>query len=406
KTSLGEDELGVFRFKLYYGYNHQFARNNLQLNNGDGTFSEIGMFAGVHATDWSWAPLFMDFDDDGYKDLFISNGIPRRMNDIDYVNFRANNDLRWKASSNNLEESDLRFEDKMPQIKLPNKFYLNNGHLQFTDISNQVTNDENTFSNGAIYADLDNDGDLDVVVNNQEDEPFVYQNTKVEKGLAAGSHLTLSLKGPPANINAIGARVFVFKGPQEIVYEHYPVRGFQSSVLSSLHIGVGDTTTIDSIIVIWPDNSWQRLENPVFNSTAEVAWRPGLPSYSFDRMGYPSPHRFNFSDITARTGLDFTHHENPFVEFDREFLIPHMVSTEGPAVAVGDLNGDGLDDVFFGGAKRHRSAVYFQQPNGRFTPGPPEVFRRDSLFEDVDAVLAWISWWPQAAMNSATRWSR
>ncbi|MGB0840521.1 MAG: FG-GAP repeat domain-containing protein, partial [Chitinophagales bacterium] len=162
KTSLGEDDFKLFNFKMGYGYNAQFARNNLQLNNGDGTFSEIGRFANVYATDWSWTPLLFDFDHDGYRDLFISNGIPRRMNDIDYINFRSDHDLRFKQQSDNLEKSDLVYIEKMPQIKLPNKFFCNQKTLQFQDIETQIINNQTSYSNGAAYADFDGDGDLDV----------------------------------------------------------------------------------------------------------------------------------------------------------------------------------------------------------------------------------------------------
>ncbi|MBI5914473.1 MAG: VCBS repeat-containing protein, partial [Bacteroidetes bacterium] len=155
KSSLGEDEFGIFNFKLGYGYNHQYARNTLQVNNGDGSFSETGMFSGIHATDWSWASLFMDFDNDGLKDLFISNGIERRMNDIDYANFRADSEVRYKANTNNIEEQDLVFVEKMPKIKIPNKFFKNMGNLKFEDLEHQIEGSLPTFSNGAVYADFD-----------------------------------------------------------------------------------------------------------------------------------------------------------------------------------------------------------------------------------------------------------
>ena len=429
KSSLGEDEYGIYHFKLGYGYHPQNARNTLQLNNGmweeevegrgwrveggvpmvegnkKGTstvhpppstlhplpstvsFSEIGMFAGVHATDWSWASLFMDFDNDGYKDLFISNGIERRMNDIDYANFRANNEIRWKQNSNNLEEADLVVVEKMPKIKLPNKFYRNTGHLTFEDFEKRVKGALPTFSNGAVYADLDNDGDLDVVANNLEDEPFLYQNMENDKGVPPGkSYLDFQLKGAPANRFAVGARVVVFKKEEKLIYENYPVRGYQSSSLTNLHVGIGDAAAVDSILVIWPDNSYRRLENVQYNQTLSLEWKQGLPAFDFRQLHKKPADPFEFADATAKTNLGFNHIENPFVEFDRERLIPHMVSTEGPALAVGDANGDGLDDVFFGSSKRKRSALYFQKPNGAFYENTPQVIINDSLFEDVDAV--------------------
>ncbi|MCB0562774.1 MAG: VCBS repeat-containing protein [Phaeodactylibacter sp.] len=390
KSSLGEDAYSIFKFKLGYGYNHQFARNNLQLNNGDGTFSEIGMFAGIDATDWSWAPLFMDFDHDGYKDLFVSNGIPRRMNDIDYVNYRADHELKWKANTNNLEEEDLLLVDKMPQIKLPNKFFRNTGGLKFEDIESRIKGGLPTFSNGAIYADLDNDGDLDVVSNNIEDEPYIYKNLEVENHPVGKerSFLSLSFEGAPGNRHAIGASVIVFKGKEKLFSQHFPVRGYQSSVQLGLHIGIGAANQVDSILLIWPDQTYQRLTDIAYNRTVTVEWKAGLPKFDFRTLHPRAERNWDLADKTRETALDYRHEENPFVEFNREGLIPHMVSAEGPALAVGDVNGDGLDDLFLGSSKRRHSRLYLQSADGKFRDVTPAVILNDSIFEDVDAVFA------------------
>ena len=387
KSSLGEDEYNLYHFKLEYGYANQYARNALQKNNGDGSFSEIGMFASVHATDWSWATFFMDFDNDGYKDLFISNGIERRMNDIDYANFRAGSEVRWKGNTDNLEDQDLQVVEKMPKIKLPNKFFRNSGNLKFEDVDKGVADNLPTCSNGAIYADLDNDGDLEVVVNNLEDEPFIYENLSAGSA-APGNHLSLQLTGNPENINAIGARAIVFKKQEQLVAEHYTVRGFQSSALTNLHVGLGDTNTIDSILLIWPDNTYQTLAKDGYNKTLAVQWKKGLPAFNFNHLGNRPVAPFQFADVTESKGINYKHKENPFVEFDREKLIPHMVSAEGPALAVADVNGDGREDVFFGSVKRVKSALYIQKADGSFSELTPAAIAQDSIFEDVDAVFA------------------
>lgn len=390
KSSLGEDNYGLYQYKIGHGYHYQFTRNNLQLNNGDGTFSEIGLFAGVAATDWSWSPLWMDFDSDGFKDLFISNGIPRRMNDIDFVKFQEDRGLQLKENSTrSVDEKELAVVDRMPRVKLPNKLFRNTGRLHFDDLSEQIESAETSFSNGAVYADLDNDGDLDIVTNNLEDEPFVYQNLLRESNPAAGSWLSFQFKGQPGNSHGIGAKILVFKhdGSRE-TEEFYPVRGYQSSAHIPLYVGVGDRAFIDSVYCIWPDGAYQHITNLVFNQPQTLEWNANLPRADFNKL-YPSQKpAYAFEDISARTGLNFKHIENPFIEFNRETLIPNMVSTEGPALAVGDVNGDGLEDVFFGSSKRERSALYIQKSGGVFKLETTEAIVQDSMFEDVDAVFA------------------
>ncbi len=394
KSSLGEDTYGTFSFKLGYGYHPQYARNALQLNNQNNTFSEIGAYANIFATDWSWGPLFMDFDHDGYKDLFVSNGIPRRMNDIDYIKFRSETQLNWKSGLNNLEEDDLEYVNEMPQIKLRNKFFKStftgdkNDIIQFKDLENQIVNDATSYSNGATYADLDNDGDLDIIVNNIDDAPYIYKNETIEKGETNSDYLQLKLKGSPKNINGIGAKVIVFKGSEQLSVENFPTRGYQSNVEMGIHIGVGDKAKVDSVVIIWPDRSFQKLENIAFNKATAIAWKAGLPTFDFSILKTQKQASIPFKNIANAVNLNIKHKENPFVEFNREILIPHMVSREGPAIAVGDVNADGLEDVFFGGSKRGRSTLYFQQKNGQFTLQNTEVFAQDSLWEDVDAVFA------------------
>ncbi|HUQ96039.1 MAG TPA: CRTAC1 family protein, partial [Chitinophagaceae bacterium] len=284
KRSLGEDEFNIFNLKIGYGYNYQYTRNNLQWNRRNGLFSEVGLLAGVAATDWSWAPLWMDFDNDGRKDLFISNGIPKRLNDIDYINYVSNGEMQEKIRDNKLAESDMALIDKFPQIKLPNRFFRNGSDLAFQDMDTAIANNKPTFSNGAVYADLDNDGDLDVVVNNIDDPVLVYENKTAAKG--DSSFLELNLKGPEQNRNAVGAKVILFSKAGIQTYEKYPVRGFQSSMEVPLHIGLGGVT-IDSLFLVWPDNTFQKLTHQ--HGLVTLTYQKGLPLFNYAHITTHGP---------------------------------------------------------------------------------------------------------------------
>lgn len=387
KSSLGEDEYNTFYMKIGYGYNYQYTRNNLQLNRGNGMFSEVGLYSGVAATDWSWSPLWMDFNNDGKKDLFISNGIPKRMNDMDFLNYISSDEIQQKIKNNFADENDLELIKKFPEIKLPNKFFLNEGNVKFDDIGSEVDKNPSTFSNGAIYADLDNDGDLDVVVNNIDDDALIYENTTND--VAKKPYLEIKLKGSEKNINAIGAKVIVYDSADIRTYEKYPVHGFQSSMEIPIHIGL-DNTRVDSILLIWPDNTYQQVPwQRAISSQITIQYKKGLPAFDYSRLTkrLKNPTR-EMVDITKDVNLSFKHEENPFNEFDREPLIPFMVSREGPALAIGDANGDGLDDVFVGSSKRTKSAIFFQRSNGKFEKSNQPELDDDSTYEDVDA--AWV----------------
>jgi len=383
KRSLGEDDYDIFYHKISVGYSYQYTRNNLQYNRKNGMFSEVGLYSGVYASDWSWAPLWMDFDNDGLKDLFISNGIPKRMNDMDYVNFISNEEIQEKLRENKMDEKDMALVNKFPEIKIPNKFYLNKGNLAFEDQGTAIKNDKSTFSNGAIYADLDNDGDLDVVVNNVDEPVLVYENKSNDK--KDKPYVSIKLKGSDKNINAVGAKVFLFANGGIRTYEKNPARGFQSSMEIPMHIGLVNTK-IDSAFLIWPDNTYQYITLNPNQPQVLFTYKTGLPKFDY---GIITHHWKNetrpMENITAATGLNYVHQENPFIEFNREFLIPHMVSTEGPALAVGDINHDGLEDIFIGASKTFHNAVFLQQPNGKFLQIKQPDMLKDSMSEDVDA---------------------
>jgi hypothetical protein len=381
KRSLGEDTYDLFNEKIGMGYYYQYTRNNLQLNRRNSMFSEVGLYSGVAATDWSWAPLWVDFDNDGLKDLFVSNGIPKRMNDIDYINFVSNGEVQQKITEDNMQAKDLSLINKFPEIKLPNKFFKNNGNLSFADEGTKIKGNEPSFSNGAVYADFDNDGDLDIVANNIDSPVSLYENKSVDA--TEQSFLKLIVKGSGNNINAVGARLVLFSGNEIRTYEKFAARGFMSSMEIPFHVGLKNTK-VDSLFLIWPDNTYQNL--PVNKKQLSVSYQKGLPLFDYSRLSkFYSNSTFPVQDITKETGLNFLHQENHFVEFDREPLIPHMVSTEGPALAVADINKDGLDDVFIGAARDKKSAVFLQQPSGKFIKTLQPVLDADSIYEDVAA---------------------
>ncbi|MDQ3278061.1 MAG: VCBS repeat-containing protein, partial [Bacteroidota bacterium] len=386
KRSLGEDTYDLFHEKIGMGYFSQFTRNNLQYNRRNGMFSEIGLYSGIAATDWSWAPLWMDFDNDGLKDLFISNGIPKRMNDIDYVNFVTSGEVQQKITSNDMQGKDMSLINKFPEIKIPNKFYRNLGNLSFADKGDRVEGNSPTFSNGAVYADLDNDGDLDIVVNNIDNPVLVYENRMEDS--ARTTSVTLALTGPANNRNAIGAKAVLFSGDQIRTYEASPVKGFLSSMQVPLHIGIKNTT-VDSLILVWPDRTFQRISISESSALQKVAYQEGLPLFDFSILQRDAEQAgFSVADVTASAGLDFIHKENRFIEFDREPLIPHMMSREGPAVAVADINKDGLDDVFMGSARDQKAAIYLQQTSGQFSKVAQPILDADSIYEDTGACWA------------------
>jgi hypothetical protein len=384
KRSLGEDEYQTSLDKRKFGYNHQYSRNNLQLNLRNGMFAETGFYSGIYATDWSWSSLWMDFDNDGKKDLFISNGIPKRLNDIDYITYMVNDAVQEKVQTQKLDAGDMAMIDKFPEIKLPNRFFKNTGNAKFEDVSDNINANPNSFSNGAVYADLDNDGDLDIVANNIWDPVLLYKNNAPKNN----NYFNLNLTGSPFNRNAIGTKCFVFAGNEIMTHEKFPVRGFMSSMEIPMHIGTG-TKKIDSIILVWPDNTFEHLKADTINQNINVAWKKDLPSFNYQTViNFYKPLSKPMTDITSATGINYLHEENDFNEFNREALLPKMFGSEGPALAVADVNGDGLDDIYIGSSKWKTSALFFQNKNGTFSRSYQPEFTLDSTYEDVDACFA------------------
>ncbi len=388
KSSEGEDAFGTFNYKLGYGYNFQYARNALQLNNKNGTFSEVAMFSGISATDWSWSTLFFDFDNDGKKDIFISNGIPKRMNDIDYIKFASADNLQDKIRENKLIDKDLDVIRNVPEIKLYNKAFRNKGNLKFQDLENFIENNKKSYSNGSAYADFDNDGDLDLVCNNINDKAFLYENIAAHS--AENVLLTLQLQGTEKNKTAIGSRLIAYQKDSMMVYEKFPTKGFQGSMETPLYAGLGNPTLIDSMVLVWTDGTFQKLDKSTFNyqKINTLAYKKGLKKFDFKRFyNQKNTQISTFVDITDKVKLNYTHVENDFIEFDRELLIPLLTSAEGPALAVGDLNNDGLEDVFIGGGKWKEPGLFFQNAYGNFSKIKSFAIAQDSICEDVEALI-------------------
>ncbi|HEX5150693.1 MAG TPA: VCBS repeat-containing protein [Parafilimonas sp.] len=387
KRSEEEAEYDIYKLKINYGYSYQYTRNNLQYNRGNGVFSEVGLYAGIAATDWSWSSLWMDFDNDGLKDLFISNGIPKRLNDIDYINYVSNDQMQMDIRLNNLSSKDMSLIKKFPEIKIPNKFFRNDGSFAFSDLAASIKNDQPTFSNGAVCADLDNDGDLDIAVNNIDENAMIYQNKLNDNGKE--DFIELKLKGSAKNINALGSKIFVFTENDIRTYEKFPVHGFISSAEVPMHIGL-DKVNVDSVLLVWPDNSYQKINWQADTGKFQtINYSAHLPQFNYSILShYNYNETYPAKNITQQVALNYKHRENGFPEFDRETLIPHMNSTEGPALAVADINHDGLDDVFIGASKREKSAVFIQSQSGKFIKMAEPALDKDSLYEDVDACWA------------------
>lgn len=373
KSSEGEDALDIFNFKLGYGYNHQYARNALQLNQGNNTFKEIGAYAGIHATDWSWSSLIFDMDMDGMKDIFISNGIPKRMNDIDYIDFISGHDLQYKIQFDEIERKDMSALEKIPEIKLHNKFYQGQSDLRFNDLKNRVGNNQLSYSNSSAYADLDNDGDYDLVCNNIDQASFIYENKS-----AASTSVKLELKGSGKNTHAIGSRIIASYADREETHSYFTTKGFQSSMINQVLLPRKD---LIEVTCVFPDKRFQVIKYEGEDLLFDQSKASG--TFIF-KKAQPQP---LFEDITEQVQTNYVHKENSMVEFNREPLIPFSTSSEGPAIAVHDFNKDGYDDIYVGSAKRKRHKLLVQNEEGFFEGSQLPGMVDDSIYEEVDALF-------------------
>jgi enediyne biosynthesis protein E4 len=378
KTTAAFDGWDIYQAKLRYGYHHQLMRNALQRNNANATFSDIAHLAGVAATDWSWSALIADFDQDGYKDLHVTNGMPRDLTSQDYIAFLAND--RTTASMRSEQVDFLALTEAMSSTPLPNYAFRNNGDLTFSKAGAEWGLDLPGFSNGAAYGDLDGDGALDLVVSNINQEVSIYRNNG--RALTRNRFLQVELQGDAPNRFGVGAKVTLRCGGLLLFQELFPSRGFQSSVDYVLTFGVGQVDRIDEVTVAWPDGRISVLEDVAANQRLTISQATAVAMQPQSAQRAPTP----FLDVTERIALGFVHRENAFVDFDRERLMPKLLSTEGPFMAAADVDGDGLTDLFIGGASGQAGQLLLQR-GGRFVSSSEDTFELDSGSEDMGAVF-------------------
>ena len=377
KTMTRFEEYHVEDMKFRYNFHYQYPQNTLQLNNGDGTFRETAFMSGIAATDWSWGALTFDFDNDGYRDIYISNGVYRDISDLDFSEFLANKAIVKKIVDKKGHFDFRDFLPYVPTIKIPNYGYINQRNLTFKNESAALGLGVPSFSNGVAYADLDNDGDFDLIVNNLNDPCFIYRN---ETNKIKGNHyLKINLKGQSLNPFGVGAWLNLYSNGEKQVIQNFPVRSFQSCVDPKLIFGLGKNLKVDSLEVIWPDLTKQTLYN--LTADREITLQQKDADKKFIQM--VTGMGFLFTDITSKYLKDTVRHkENSYVDFDVEKLIPYMLSTQGPKMAKADVNGDGLEDIYIGGAVDNPGKLLIQTTSG-FTLSKQDVFSRESEKEDA-----------------------
>ncbi|MBS1601886.1 MAG: VCBS repeat-containing protein [Bacteroidetes bacterium] len=386
KTMSNANNTNIYQNFDNYGYQYQYVRNTLQLNQGPAVgrddsigppvFSEVGFMSGMSQTDWSWTPMVVDFDNDGYRDLVVTNGFPRDWSDHDFIAYRQ--------QSGGLV-TDMQLLGLAPRVKLHNYAFRNNGAAGFDDVTDRWGLGLPTFSNGAAYADLDNDGDMDLVINNIDDEALVYRNVSRDRDTLSTHYLNIQFRGGPQNINGIGATASIFYDHgQQQVYDNSPYRGYLSSVQCMAHFGLGRVERVDSVVVRWNNGKEQTIKDVGSDRSIVVDIKDAKVDYSCRQ---PLIYRQSlFREVSADAGIDYRHSDIPFNDFGVQACLPHKLSEYNPALAAGDVNGDGLDDLVVGGNAMSPAQVFFQQVGGRFVrkevlPGGPAKDEGILLFD-------------------------
>ena len=379
KSVMEFEGYNVFKLKQSKDFSQQYIQNTLQLNNGNNTFSEVAYFSGVAKTDWSWAGLLFDMDNDGNRDIFITNGINHDLTDLDFVNFFANEIIQKMALTGKKQAIDSII-NKMPVKPQPNYAYKNNGDITFDNANKEWGFETPSLSNGVAYGDLDNDGDLDMVINNVNMLPFVYRNNS--DSLTTNNYLKIKLEGDQVNKFGVGSTVKIYHNNKIYVQDQMPSRGFQSSMDYVMTIGLGKATKVDSLRIIWPNNKTQKWDNIEVNSTLTLKQSEATEIQS---SFLPKQNKTLVTEV-LKTNLQ-KHQENSYSDFDYEGLINKMLSQEGPALAIGDINNDGNEDFYIGGAKNQPGLLYLNLGNGKTALSIQKSFDKDAMFEDTTAAF-------------------
>ena len=373
KTTGTFDNYDLYISKQKAGLYHQFVKNALQINNKNGTFSEAANYTGMSSTDWSWGALMFDADNDGLNDVFVCNGINKDLGNLDFLDFLYNDMYKQIQETGKKEEiNDLL--KRLPVTPLPNRIFKNNGNFQFTDVGSKWGFSKPSFSNSIAYGDLDNDGDLDIIINNENQPAFVYQNNSIQQN--KNNYIGINLKGKEKNSFAVGSKIKIFIGSEIFYREVIPSRGFQSSVDYKQIIGLGKNTVVDSMLIIWPDRTFTKVDKPAINIVHQIS--------QLLQKGTVYPYKTNSKEsllIPVKNNFD-KHTEDDFVDYYSERNLPEMLSQEGPHIAKADVNGDGLEDIYIGGAKGQPGQLYLQTRNG-FVKKEEPVFKQYADFEDV-----------------------
>ncbi|MBD0825437.1 VCBS repeat-containing protein [Aestuariibaculum marinum] len=359
------------------GLHHQYMKNSLQVNTGSGTFSDVAYLAGLAKTEWSWGPLFFDFDNDGWKDIFITNGIRRNVNDNDAIIY-----LKLKQAYNKLTQNDIAETlSKLPVIPVDNYLYHNSKSLKFDRSEGNWGLSFKGFSNGASYADLDNDGDLDMIVNNLDATSSIFENKSNQ--YSNTNYLTVSLKAKKDNYFGVGAKIIVVTGEDKQIQELFLTRGFESSTEPRVHFGLGDVQKVDTLKVVWPSGHLQTLTNVDGNQILNIVQNDNNAS----KNNTYSKQDVLFTEVTEKLNINYKHQENEYNDFDKETLLPHKMSTLGPFITVGDVNGDGYDDFYVGGAMGQSGKLFIQSADGTFVDTFQQSFTKDKVYEDMGALF-------------------